>query len=121
MAEVNNYEWLEFAIPEGWVELARKMIEECETINPTYTIEDMKEKFGSLRIFSYCQDWYDDDSDYKGRSEIQAIEDKYEALSMRTCCRCGAPATKTSTGWILPWCDKCGTNKEKYYNRFEDE
>lgn len=109
MAQVNNYQWLNL-IPPGWVKIARAMIEECETIDPTYYICDLKEKWGTLDIIANCDMTY--------WREIDAIENKYEELSARTCCKCGAPATKYSTGWILPWCDKCGVDEEKYYKRF---
>ena len=50
-----NYDWL-FLIPEGWVQIAQQMIEECEAIEPNYTIADMKEKWGELRVVSYIPD-----------------------------------------------------------------
>ena len=122
MAQVDNYKWLG-CIPKGWEELARQMIQECEAINPTYTIEDLKEKFGSLRVYSYIKDYNDDDWMIPSCNdeEIGKIEEKYEAISVRTCCQCGAPAVKYSTGWILPWCDKCGDEKEQYYEKFTSE
>ena len=104
-----NYEWL-FLIPEGWVKIAQQMIEECEAIDPTYTIEDMKEKWGHLDVYSCIQ--LTDDSLHR-EEQIYKIEQKYWELSAQICSNCGAPATKTSTGWILPWCDKC------YKNRFD--
>lgn len=112
MEKVNNYEWIEYNLPDGWHELARKMIEECEAIYPDFEIVDLKEKFGA--ICCYC-----------GGIPVEFgkvfnIIDKYEAISARTCCKCGRPAVKFSTGWILPWCDECGTDDEKYYKRFED-
>lgn len=110
MAQINNYKWLSL-IPEGWVELARKMIEECEAIDPTYYICDLKEKWGTLDIIANCNMTY--------WREIDMIENKYEELSAKTCCICGKPATKYSTGWILPWCDDCGDMDEKFYKRFE--
>ena len=104
----DNYEWLEFALPSGWTELGRQMIEECETAEPNFEIIDLKEKWGAIRMCSYpCTD------------KIRNIEQKYAALSAKTCCQCCRPATKYSTGWILPWCDNCGTDEEKYYKRFE--
>jgi hypothetical protein len=123
MSKINNYDWLEFSIPKGWMELGRKMIEECEAINPTYTIEDMKEKYGSLRIYSFIQDYNDPEWQIPACNdeEIQKIENKYERLSSRICCECGKPATKYSTGWICPFCDDCGDKGEQYYQRFEDE
>lgn len=109
MEEINNYDWLEL-IPVGWKEIAHKMIEECEAIYPDWEIIDLKEKYGALRC-------YDDGVPTPLRDKIDTILDKYEAMSGRTCCRCGNPATKISTGWILPWCDFCGQDDEKYYRR----
>lgn len=59
-----------------------------------YKILQIKEKYGELR-------WYDN-------YDLKAVS-KYEELSRHTCIKCGAPATKISTGWICPWCDKCAS------------
>ena len=119
MEKISNYDWLH-CIPQGWEELARRMIAECEAIDSTYTIDDLKEKFGSMCVYSHCQSWYDNDNEINdcGRA-IGNIEDKYETLSARTCCACGHPATKISTGWICPYCDNCGDKDEKFYKRFK--
>ena len=110
MIKINNYEWLDNCFPKGWHELGHKMIEECEAAEPDFEIIDLKEKWGMIRMCAYpCTD------------EILEIEHYYERLSARTCCKCGKPATKTSTGWILPWCDDCGDKGEQYYKRFENE
>ena len=106
MAQINNYEWID-SVPRGWHELARKMIEECEAIYPDWKIVDLKEKFGAIRCY-----------DNGSPKEVQEIIDKYEAISARTCCNCGKPATRISTGWILPWCDNCGDGDEAHYRRF---
>ena len=110
MVQINNYEWLH-CIPQGWVELARKMIQECEAIDTTYYICDLKEKWGTLDVIANCNMTY--------WREIDMIENKYEELSARTCCICGKPATKISTGWICPYCDDCGNKDEKFYKRFK--
>jgi len=110
MEEVNNYEWVEL-LPNGWHELARKMIQECEAIDPTYRICDLKEKWGTLDVIANCDMTY--------WREIDMIENRYEELSARTCCICGKPATKFSTGWICPYCDNCGDKDEKFYKRFK--
>ena len=99
----NNYEWLDL-IPQGWVNIARKMIQECEAIDPTYTIMDMKEKWGHLDVYSYTQ--LDEDC-FAHPESIHNIEQRYWDISAKTCCRCGAPATKMSKGWVLPFCDNC--------------
>ena len=62
-----------------------------------YRLCQVKEKYGTLR-------WYDNDVPKEIWNEYDAIIRKYEELSARTCCICGAPATKVSKGWICPWC-----------------
>lgn len=116
MEKINNYEWLS-CIPEGWETIGRKMIEECEAVNPSYQIEDMKEKWGELRVTSYING--DDDWSTSARSneEIEQIENKYREMSTKICCICGKPATKISIGYICPFCDNCGTKEEKFYKR----
>lgn len=116
MAQVNNYDWLN-CIPEGWEEIGRQMIAECEAIDPSYQIEDLKEKWGELRVYSYIEDY----DDIKRKNKIEAVENKYIQQSAKTCCVCGKPATRISTGWICPYCDDCGDKEEKFYKRFKNE
>jgi len=94
------------------------MIQECEAIEPNYTIVDLKEKWGELRVISYSLDkeGWPIPSDFADK--LIEIEDKYTKQSARTCCVCGKPATKISTGWICPYCDDCGDKDEKFYQRF---
>lgn len=94
------------AMPEGWRRAFGMDI--CKEIRAAlykefglkgvfnYRIEQIKEKYGSLR-------WYDARTTHK----IQEIISKYEEISSRTCINCGAPATWISNGWISPYCDKC--------------
>lgn len=95
-------------MPEGWrkafgIELAEDIKQELKQKNiKNYTVQQVKEKYGGLR-------WYDN---YR----LDCIS-KYERLSERTCVICGKPATKITTGWICPYCDKC-INKYKNYNSY---
>ena len=111
-----NYEWLNL-IPEGWVQIAQQMIEECEAINPSYRIEDLKEKWGELSVISYIKDYNDNEwlVPASNDKEIEEIENKYIEQSRKTCCKCGKPATKMSTGWICPYCDDCYENRFTLY------
>ena len=111
MEEVNNYDWLNL-IPPGWIEIGRAMIRECKAIYSEWEICDLKEKWGQLRC-------YDNGVPSTLRKQVDEILDKYEELSARTCCICGKPATKLSSGWILPFCDNCGNENEKFYKRFK--
>lgn len=91
------------AMPDGWLKAFGEQM--CEEIKQAlekdglvnkYRIYQIKEKFGSLR-------WYDGN----GNKEINKIVSKYEKLSMKICIQCGSKATKVSTDWISPYCDKC--------------
>lgn len=104
--QINNYNWIE-DLPEGWWKLARAMIYECESIYPEWEITDLKEKWGAIRC-------YDSGVPSTLRNKIDKILDQYENLSSKTCCRCGKPATKISTGWILPFCDDCIDENKTY-------
>lgn len=63
----------------------------------------VKEKWGSLSAYiSFSSD------------DIEVVVDKYKRIARQTCAGCGAPARRVSTGWILPWCDNCGSPQWKY-------
>ena len=101
------------SIPNGWrnafgeqwasdVQNAINKLPEDER-DKIYVLQ-LKEKFGSFRQYL---------SHYE--HELRDVISKYEDLSERTCIGCGAPATKISTCWISPWCDKCA---EKVHDKF---
>lgn len=92
-------------MPDGW----RKAFGEqmCEEIREAlikddllykYLVIDIKEKYGALR-------WYD----RYGNDEAHEIIKKYFIMSEHTCIDCGETATKRTTDWISPYCNKCAT------------
>ena len=104
-----DYEYTELdEMPDGWRKaFGEQMCEEIkqallrykdvgETLLDRYRIVQIKEKYGYLR-------WYDNFSTV----EIQEIIRKYEIISQYTCINCGAPATKITRGWVMPFCDAC--------------
>lgn len=100
-------------LPIGWrkafgLQLCNEIMQSLEEENcvETYRVNQVKEKFGELR-------WYDSGATNKISFKIIP---KYERLSARTCIKCGRPATKLSTDWILPWCDKCAPREGTYTN-----
>ena len=108
--EIEDYDYsytLLDDIPDGWKRAFG--IQLCEDLKTAlngrtdWRIEQIKEKFGALRIYANYE-----------TQEISDVIDKYEALSAKTCWKCGAPATKYSTGWILPWCDNCREEGQHY-------
>ena len=94
-------------MPEGWrktfgkemCEEIRRVLVKANYLNK-YRVIQVKEKYGSLR-------WYDAGAPSSIYRELQDVIDKYEEMSVRTCIRCGRPATKISLGWISPFCDEC--------------
>lgn len=91
-------------MPIGWrnkfgIKMCKDIMKSLEAngnINH-FQIEDIKEKYGALRVYTY--------------GSTMEIEDKilprYERLSQKTCVVCGERATKISKSWIVPICDEC--------------
>lgn len=107
---VDNYDYSFTELddmPDGWrIAFGEEMCEEIQqALNElgkqanTFRILQIKEKFGYLRLYT---NWY--------TSKISNIIHKYEDMSRYICIECGAPASKITTGWINPWCDKCAEN-----------
>lgn len=61
----------------------------------------VKEKFGSLRFYVD-----------NGNSEVSAAISMAEAMSSRTCEKCGSPGTGRGGGWIKTLCDECESDKK---------
>lgn len=97
-------------MPKGWkkafgkqlCEEIRKDLVKCNYLDK-YKIIQIKEKYGSLRIY---------DEGIPEGSKVWDIINKYEDMSTKICVICGEPATKISKGWICPYCNKCF---EEYY------
>ena len=116
---LNSNEWrkeIKYSIPKGWwIRFGEQMcdeIENCLKRLPAGAIEnfqmlEVKEKFGRLRIYT---NW--------STKELKDIIKRYEDLSIRTCCACGAPATKISTNWISSWCDEHGGPEDIPINQY---
>ena len=83
-----------------------------------FRIEDIKEKYGALKVYTY------------GSTPIveRLLLPKYEKISERVCCICGENATKIAIPWIVPVCDKCANSDrpnsyvdiDYYYGEFNE-
>jgi hypothetical protein len=104
---------IEWQLPTGWdkafgnqyLKDLKKQLKKDKMLH-TWRITDIKEKYGSLRL--YCN---------YGSKELYDLIDKYEDLSYNTCIKCGKPATYDSIGWINPYCEDCvksSKNPERY-------
>ena len=102
------YTWAEL-MPQGWYkafgelffEDLDKALKESypEGIPEDFQLLDLKEKWGSLRVYL--------------SSEPRLVSDvlyKYEYISSFICIECGIPypfAHMTYDGWVMPLCEKC--------------
>jgi len=90
---------------DGWFGILCEMCEKIDAIcqaNPefykTFKFDQIKEKFGTLRVYSSG-----------GNREIYDVIDKAEAESAKTCEECGTTEGNITTkgGWIRTLCDPC--------------
>jgi len=108
-------------LPEGWriafgEEICKEINDLLKKVNyeNEYRILQIKEKYGSLR-------WYDDGVPKEISKDLYSVIAKYERISARTCINCGAPATKISTGYILPFCEECAKKYKANYVDINEE
>lgn len=86
----------------GWMEDVIRRTKETDTPG----IAQIKEKYGSLRIYLNIPDfWYT-----KYQEECQYIDKAIEMAvnqSMETCELCGKPGHVVGTGWLACRCSEC--------------
>lgn len=82
-------------VPEGWSEVLKEGFDKMFSLGWGGEIIQIKEKFGSLRL--YLSDVTDD---------ITKVKEDMEKKTRQVCCVCGSVRTKTSSGWVLHYCDK---------------
>lgn len=80
---------------EGWHPLIDRTLAKIKELEPDFTIFQIKEKFGGLRIYGHPI-----------TDEIDNIISDAEDESYHTCEVCGAPGKVRETGWIKTLCDE---------------
>jgi len=86
-----------FNVGDGWHPILEELHAELEKLIPGYRAEQVKEKFGTLRV--YVSPWSD--------AVYEAIR-RSEEESSRTCEQCGAPGEiRTSRFWLKTLCGRC--------------
>jgi hypothetical protein len=78
-------------------ELIENPLREIPELVPQVTLDQVKEKFGTLRFY------YSGGDDY-----ISGLVSMAESMSGVTCEECGKPGTQTSGGWIKTVCVEHG-------------
>lgn len=97
-----------FECGEGWLNILSELFKSidkslCKEERKIFKITQIKEKFGTLRVYYYG-----------GNDRIEELVEKAELQSSITCERCGAKgATQNDSGWISTLCKKCRSLKKK--------
>jgi len=80
----------------GWYPILVRLEERLGVIDPDYRVLQIKEKFGTLRLY------------LAGRSDELGKAAVAEAESARTCELCGSPGhLRTRESWLRTVCDDC--------------
>lgn len=87
---------------DGWFDIinaaCRDIDQHCKsTGNREFRFSQIKQKFGTLRMYSYGSDEF-----------INCVIDEAERLSSKTCESCGRPGARNTEGyWIATHCEDC--------------
>ena len=74
------------AVPKGWHDIVVDLHQHILQVVPDYRIIQIKEKFGSLRVYATCST----------NVIADAIVSHYQELSTKTCDVCGKPGRITN-------------------------
>jgi len=88
-----------FECGDGWYSILEEL---CEKVSkfPGFKFDQVKEKFGELRIYFKCNEEYDE--------EAQKAVDEAEIKSTTVCETCGEKGSRQNTnGWLTTECHKC--------------
>jgi len=110
-----------FECGDGWFNILDQLMGEIqhhidwknkkEAVVAQVTLDQVKEKFGTLRFY------YTGGDDY-----IRGMITMAEAMSGVTCEECGAPGQRSGGGWITTLCEEHATERNIVYNtKGEDE
>ena len=84
----------------GWLPLIKELDSKLSELDPNYTIDQIKEKFGGLRYYFA--------SDSKNIDEMIKLEFEYEAKSLKICEACGSEEDVSTEGvWLRTFCKNC--------------
>lgn len=102
MSKVN--EWKN-NVGEGWWPILDDLDSELNELNPSYDTVQVKEKFGTLRVYLQTESMTGDWDDYR------TIVRRYELASSFICEQCGRYGKLRTDGWALTLCDDCAVRK----------
>jgi len=92
------------SIPAGWIPIVRKLCERIEETGGDLRVQQIKEKFGSIRFY-YTVPIEDENV---GREDIGELVKTARSQAKGTCQRCGEPGEdRTVNHWITVLCNDC--------------
>lgn len=108
--------WYGCVAPDGWKDIVLKADKMLAHIDPGYQIQQIKEKYGTLRYYFGTNHEY-------GSVEYEimsAIETWAEQRSANTCEVCGKfGELRTDRYWIVTLCDDCNDARNLEIAEFE--
>lgn len=104
-----------FGVGRGWEGLIRELCQKIEELLPEehdFSVQQVKEKFGSLRFYAFAPAL---DKDI--RQKIDKLIELAERQSFEICEVCGAPARIETggRGWVRALCQKHREEQEREY------
>ena len=93
--------------PEGWQETAKKV--EAVLLAEGVKINQIKEKFGGLRVYQdWPEEWNDleDETFHDKCEQIECLIDIADWVCQKTCMVCGEKGTLYKEGWVNVLCEE---------------
>lgn len=91
---------------DGWFKILKELCEELSKLNGNVKFDQIKEKFGLLRIYYSCDSGLEE--------QVNKLISKAEYKSSLICENCGEPGTRDgNSGWITTLCDNCNKKFEE--------
>lgn len=97
-------------VGKGWADIIDELHENLLGIDPEYTVDQVKEKFGWLRVYiTSCS------------AAAYPLVHVYEEKSSHTCEWCGNPGHTRTDGWMRTLCDSCEEKRKTGYRPWLEE
>ena len=89
----------------GWAAIIKEIDEYLCTLDPNYTVEQVKEKFGTLRFYYRltAEDITEDRMDIA--QNVMALENQTATICQE--CGCDSKIQTRGHGWVTTMCDDC--------------
>lgn len=100
--------WSQVEVGPGWFPILAEMHARLVKLNPNYRLEQVKEKYGELRVYYV----FDPDSPYPWTGDPQAVIDWAVDAATKCCESCGSTESveqrsDVPDGWIKSLCSAC--------------